>query len=218
MKNLKIKGQITEAQKTLKGLTPPKTTPTMPISAPTKPVEARKTTEPSKVAPEAEITEPRYYKTKSGVTIENISSLPYYEDLTLTELQSLDPETTVSAKLLQGKGRGGASRQKIKVKNIILPPIAPEAEITPVKHTKEPWEMTREEWRQKQKDLIGKTKIPFDWSREYRINQRADEIRIASIINALKQGRPVPHNVLEEYKDESWAKQALKNLEKDEES
>ena len=70
--------------------------------------------------------EPTEFTTKSGRLIENVTSLPDFEDLTLSELQKMNPETLVSAKFVQGRGRGGASRQKIKVKNIILaqPPTA----------------------------------------------------------------------------------------------
>lgn len=100
-------------------------------------------------------------------------------------------------------------KAEAKAEALAQPPQAKQEAVEVAPKVKAPWEMTKEEFRQRQKEIIGKTDVPFDWSREQRISQGADEIRTASVRKALKEGKPVPREVLEEYKSEKWAQEAL---------
>jgi len=57
------------------------------------------------------------YETKSGKMVESPTTLDW-KDLSLEDLKKLDQETIISVKF--SGGRGGTSRQKIKVKRLIL--------------------------------------------------------------------------------------------------
>jgi hypothetical protein len=66
---------------------------------------------------------------------------------------------------------------------------------------KQPWEMTKEEYEQEVKRLIEKGLI----------DEGGDVKAIHKVViqDALEEGKPVPRKVLEEYKSEKWAQEAL---------
>jgi hypothetical protein len=83
------------------------------------------------------------------------------------------------------------------------PPIIEEAKSVPEKKVaepakaKQPWEMTREEWKaQEESRTFYKPKWNEEAVKEYHARQ---------IEQALSEGKPIPRNVLEEYKGEPWA-------------
>ena len=73
-------------------------------------------------ADSAKSAEDGYYRTRIGHTIEKPASLPDYEDLSLTDLMSLDPETVISVQYSEHNKWG-----YIEVKYLVLPEQAAEA-------------------------------------------------------------------------------------------
>lgn len=73
-------------------------------------------------ADSAKSAEDGYYRTRIGNTIEKPASLPEYEDLSLTDLLKLDPETVISVKY-SGHNKWGY----IQIKYLVLPEQSAEA-------------------------------------------------------------------------------------------
>ena len=138
--------------------------------------------------------EPRTYKTKAGKIVE--APIRLYgdgQDLTLAELHKMSPQEVISVKRYSAK-RGGVARGKIKVGNLILPEIPAAEAAKPA--AKEPWEMKHTEYL-----VSKKSGDVFDLHEQF-------------VKAAITQGKPVPLSVLEEYKSEKWAQEALAKGEK----
>lgn len=75
---------------------------------------------------------------------------------------------------------------------------------------KKPWEMTREEY-------ILSDKSDYESEQDYGIalseGHNPQTIHRNNVAYAVSQNKPVPRNVLEEYKSEQWAKDALEKME-----
>jgi hypothetical protein len=78
------------------------------------------------------------------------------------------------------------------------------SEAAPPPAAKEPWEMGREEYRRQQVPELRKEFLMRTPEAE------ADARHLMEVRAALSEGRPVPRHVLEEYKSEPWAQEALK--------
>jgi len=74
---------------------------------------------------------------------------------------------------------------------------------------KQPWEMTREEWKNKGiRDYGYKPSQAIEWdTMAAKVFNR--EAHAYHVKQALSEGKPVPRHVLEEYKGEPWANEAL---------
>lgn len=74
--------------------------------------------------------------------------------------------------------------------------VEPAASVTP----KEPWEMTREEYARKQVPA-GSDKTSPEWQTEVRARAQARDEHRESVRNVLREGKPVPPEVLADYPD-----------------